>query len=248
MATLKGAMAVSVSTPYGLSPEILIGSIGNRRVAFLPRHGKGHTVPPHLVNYRANMWALKKMGVKRIIATTASGSINPKMRIGELALLTQFLDLTKCRPQTFYDGGKSGVVHVDISEPYCPELREALLRAAKKLRIKIHPKATYACTEGPRFETSAEIKAYEKLGADLVGMTNVPECVLARELEICYAAVGIVTNFGAGISKTKLSHAHVIKLMNENIKLVQDLILETIPMIPGKSSCDCGRALQGAKL
>ncbi|MFH1820821.1 MAG: S-methyl-5'-thioadenosine phosphorylase [Methanobacteriota archaeon] len=248
MAALKNAKTTSVSTPYGVSPEILVGSLIDHRVAFLPRHGKGHKIPPHLVNYRANMWALKKMGVKRILTTTASGSINPKMRIGELAILTQFLDFTKCRQQTFYEGGKSGVAHVDASEPYCPELRGALLKNAKKLKMEVHPKATYACTEGPRFETSAEIKAYGKLGADLVGMTNVPECVLARELEMCYAAVGIVTNFGAGISKTKLSHAYVLELMNENMKMVQGLILETIPTIPEKISCDCCRALEGTKL
>lgn len=248
MAALKGARTTSVSTPYGVSPEIIVGSMSGHRVAFLPRHGKGHTVPPHLVNYRANIWALNKMGVKRILATTASGSINPAMHMGELALLTQFLDLTKCRPRTFYEGGKSGVVHVDVSEPYCPELRGTLLKTAKKLGIGVHPEATYACTEGPRFETPAEIKAYGKLGADLVGMTSVPECVLARELEMCYAGIGIVTNFGAGISKTKLSHAYVIEHMNENIKLVQKLIFETIPTIPEKRSCDCRRALEGAKL
>jgi 5'-methylthioadenosine phosphorylase len=245
---LGNAKITSVSTPYGVSPEITVGLLSGRKVAFLPRHGKGHAVPPHLVNYRANMWALKKMGTKRIIATTASGSINPGICIGELAILTQFLDFTKCRQQTFYDGGESGVAHVDMSDPYCPELREALLKSAKKLKIKLHPEATYACAEGPRFETSAEIKAYEKLGADLVGMTNVPECVLARELEICYAAIGIVTNFGAGLSKTRLNHAYVLKLMDENKKTVQDLILETIPKIAEKLSCDCGRALEGAKL
>lgn len=246
MAEIKDAKQISVSTPYGASPEILVGLLSGRKVAFIPRHGKEHTVPPHLVNYRANIWALNKLGVKRIIATTASGSVNPKLRIGEIALLTQFLDFTKCRPQTFYEGGKSGVVHIDVSEPYCPELRSILLESAKKLGIKVHPKATYACTEGPRFETSAEIKAFGKLGVDLVGMTNVPECVLARELEMCYAAIGIVTNLGAGISKTKLSHAYVLKLMNKNIKKVQDLILETIPRIPKKRSCDCPHALEGA--
>ncbi len=243
---LEDAERLSVSTPYGRPPEILVGRLGGHRVAFLPRHGKGHTIPPHLVNYRANIWALHKLGVERILATTASGSINPKMRPGDLVLLTQFLDFTKCRPQTFYEGGKAGVVHVDVSEPYCPELRRVLAESAKKLKIKTYPKATYICTEGPRFETSAEIRSFGKLGADLVGMTMVPECVLARELEMCYAAIGVVTNFAAGISRTKLSHAHVLSLMKKNMKKVQDMILEAIPRISKRRSCSCGRALEGA--
>ncbi len=248
IAALRGAKTTVVSTPYGDSPEIVIGVVKGRKVAFLPRHGRGHTVPPHLVNYRANLWALHKLGVRRVLATTACGTTNPRMRPGDLSLLTQFIDFTKCRPQTFFEGRKGGVVHVDITEPYCPELRGVLTEAAKKLGIRLHPKATYACMEGPRFETSAEIKALRKLGSDLVGMTNVPECVLARELEICYAAVGIVTNFAAGISKTKLSHADILKLMDENIKRVQKLLLDTIPRIPKRRSCSCGRALEGAAI
>ncbi|MDI6642869.1 MAG: S-methyl-5'-thioadenosine phosphorylase [Candidatus Hodarchaeaceae archaeon] len=246
MAVLRGAKTTVVRTPFGDSPEIIIGELKGRKVAFLPRHGKGHTVPPHLVNYRANLWALHKLGVRRVLATTACGTINPRMRPGDLCLLTQFMDFTKCRPLTFYEGGKSGVVHIDVSEPYCPELRGVLTDIAKKLGFRLHPNATYACMEGPRFETAAEIKALRKLGSDLVGMTNVPECVLARELGMCYAAVGIVSNFAAGISKTKLTHADIIKLMGKNIKRVQRLLLDAIPKIPKERSCLCCRALEGA--
>ena len=248
LAALKQPKAVTVATPYGKSPEIITGILSGRGVAFLPRHGKGHTIPPHLINYRANVWALKKLGVERVIGTTASGSLNPKMRPGELALLTQFLDFTKCRPQTFYEGAKSGVVHVDVSQPYCPDLGAALAESAKSLGVRLHRRATYACTEGPRFETAAEIKAYRKLGADLVGMTSVPECVLVRELEMCYAGIGIVTNLGAGISRTKLSHAKVLELMNANVKKVQDIILEAIPKITKARACPCSTALEGAVL
>lgn len=248
MSELKGSKTITVSTPYGKAPEISVGKLQNRMVAFLARHGRGHTIPPHLVDYRANIWALHKLGVVRILGTTASGSINKKMKPSEIALLTQFLDFTKCRRDTFYEGGKSGIVHVDVSEPYCPELRSVLAQSAKKLGIKIHTSATYACTEGPRFETPAEIDAYKKLGADLVGMTSVPECVLARELEMCYAGIGIVTNLGAGVSKTKLSHAAVLELMNENLKKVQDVIFEAILQIPEKRSCPCSVALEGAKI
>lgn len=236
----------AISTPYGKSPEIVVGKLAGRRIAFLPRHGKGHTAPPHLVNYRANLWALKELGVQRVLATTASGSLNPRMRPGELVLLHQFVDFTKRRPMTFYEGGKGGVVHIDVTDPYCPELRNILTRTARKLRLKLHPRATYACFEGPRFETAAEIRMLRRLGCDLVGMTNVPECVLARELELCYAAVAIVTNFAAGISGKKLTHAEVAGLMAANIERVKKLIFTAIPSIPRKRSCSCGEALKGA--
>ncbi len=248
MVALRGAKTTVIKTPYGDPPEILIGEINGRKVAFLPRHGKQHTVPPHLVNYRANLWALHKLGVKRVLTTTACGTLNLRMRPGDLSLLTQFIDFTKCRPQTFYEGKKGVVVHVDVTEPYCPELRGILADTAKKLGFRLHPKATYACMEGPRFETAAEINALRRLGSDLVGMTNVPECILARELEICYAGVGIVTNFAAGISKTKLSHADILRLMRENIKRVQKLLLDSIPKIPKRRSCECGRALEKAAI
>lgn len=246
MATLKSASTTSIKTPYGPSPEILVGKLGGREVAFLPRHGKGHTVPPHLVNYRANIWALHKLGVKRILATTAAGTLNPKIRPGELALLTQFIDFTKNRSSTFYEGGKAGVVHIDVAEPYCLELRQVLSKTAKGLGVKLHQGVTYACMEGPRFETAAEIKALKTLGCDMVGMTNVPECVLAREVEICYAAVGIATNYAAGISRVKLTHADVIEKMKGSVGHVQKIFLEAISRIPRKPKCKCDEALKGA--
>ena len=246
MRALEKVRTITIPTPYGDSPEIVVGRLGVREVAFLPRHGGGHTTPPHLVNYRANLWALRELGVKRVFATTACGSLNPKMHPGELALLHQFIDFTKQRPLTFYEGGEGGVVHVDVTEPYCPELRDVLNKTARKLKFKLHPRATYGCTEGPRFETAAEIRAMCKLGCDLAGMTNVPECVLARELELCYAAVAVVTNFAAGISKTKLTHTEIVELMSTNIGQVQKLLLEAIHKVPKKRSCACGRALEGA--
>ena len=243
---LKHTRKIALRTPYGRVPEVLVGELGGRRVAFLARHGKGHAFPPHLVNYRANLWALKKLGVQRVLATTASGSLNPRMKPGEFALLEQFLDFTKHRPMTFYEGGKTGVAHVDVTNPYCPELRRILTRVARRLGLKLHPRATYACTEGPRFETAAEIKAFKLLGCDLVGMTNVPECVLARELELCYAAVAIITNFAAGISRRKLTHSEVAELMDKRIGKIKELFVAAIPEIPAERSCPCSRALEGA--
>lgn len=236
---LKDQKKIRIKTPYGLSPEILIGRLGGKAIAFIPRHGKGHTVPPHRINYRANIWALHKLGVERILATTASGAINRNFRPGDLALLTQFIDFTKDRVQTFYEGGKDGVVHVDLTEPYCPELRAALSKTAERIKLKLHGNSTYACMEGPRFETLAEIKALGILGADLVGMTNVPECVLARELGICYAAVAIITNYAAGISRRPLSHAAVLEEMKKTVANVQRLFAEAIPQVPEKRKCPC---------
>jgi 5'-methylthioadenosine phosphorylase len=212
----------------------------------MPRHGKGHKIPPHLVNYRANIWALHRLGVKRVLATSSCGSANLRMRPGEFAVLSQFIDFTKCRPQTFYEGGKDGVAHIEITEPYCPELRKALIETATKLGLKVHPNAVYACTEGPRFETAAEIKALRMLGADLIGMTNVPECVLAREMEICYATLGIITNFAAGISKKKLTYTEVLDIVGKSAGQVRNLLLETISRIPKKRSCPCSHALEKA--
>lgn len=243
---LEGAKEEVIDTPYGRSPEIVVGEVAGRGVAFMPRHGKKHTVPPHLINFRANLWALRELGVARVLATTASGSLNPKMRPGDLVLLDQFIDFTKRRQQTFYEGGEGGVVHVDVSEPYCPELRDVLRKAAKAMKLKLHPKATYGCTEGPRFETPAEIQALRRLGCDLVGMTNVPECVLARELELCYAAIAVVTNFAAGLAGKKLTHAEVVELMGERMPSVRALVRGAIPKIPTKRVCACSKALEGA--
>jgi 5'-methylthioadenosine phosphorylase len=248
MSMLRRAKRAAVKTPYGHAPELLVGELAGRRVAFIPRHGKEHSVPPHRINYRANLWALHELGVTRVLATTASGTLNPKMRPGELALLTQFLDFTKSRPLTFYEGGRHGVVHVDMTEPYCPELRRAFSEAARKLRVKLHRAATYACMEGPRFETSAEIKALGRLGADLVGMTNIPECVLARELGMCYAAVGIVTNYAAGTTKEALSHAAVLELMRQNIGRTRDLLVEAVHKIPKKRGCPCATILERSRV
>ncbi len=234
-----------VRTPYG-EAEVLVGVLGPKRVAFLPRHGRKHEAPPHRVNYRANLWALHSLGVRRILAVSACGSLQPRMKPGELVLLDQFLDFTKGRISTFHGGGKEGVVHVDLTEPYCPELRAALRAAAKAEGLKLHPRGTYVCTEGPRFETAAEIRAFRRLGADLVGMTNVPECVLARELEVCYAAVGLVTNFAAGLAGTRLTHTEVAERMGKGLETIGRLFRSSLSKIPRERSCPCSRALEGA--
>ncbi|GAV24986.1 methylthioadenosine phosphorylase [Carboxydothermus islandicus] len=233
-----------VTTPYG-DIEVTVGELSGKRVAFLPRHGAGHTVPPHLINYRANIWGLKMLGVKQIIATTAVGSLNLNMKGGDFVLIDQFLDFTKNRIYTFYDGGERGVIHTDVTEPYCPELRKIIYNAAKELGYTVHPSGTYVCTEGPRFETAAEIKMFAKLGGDLVGMTSVPEVVLAREAEMCYASISLVTNFAAGISPNPLTHEEVVEMMTTKSEQLKNLIAKTIENLDPDRSCWCQRAVSG---
>lgn len=227
-----------VATPYG---EVLLraGTYKGEEVIFLPRHGAAHSVPPHLINYRANIWALKKSGVERVIATTAVGSTNPQMQPGHFVLTDQFLDFTKGRPSTFFDGGEAGVVHIDVTEPYCPEVRAVLRDAASRLGITAHWGGTYACTEGPRFETPAEINMIRQLGGDLVGMTNVPEVVLAREAGLCYATISMVTNLGAGMSPTPLTHEEVLDVMAQNAENLKALAMATLEAIPAQRGCRC---------
>jgi len=231
-----------VVTAYG-QVDLKIGFYGRKEVAFLNRHGGGHTVPPHLVNYRANIAALKKLGVKHVLATAAVGSLNPAMQPGHFIFVDQFLDFTKGRMQTFFDGGDSGVAHTDMTSPYCPELREILFRAARSLGVTAHFTGTYVCTEGPRFETAAEIRMYRLLGGDLAGMTGVPEAVLAREAEMCYAAIAVVTNFAAGISPGRLAHQEVVEMMGKNGENIRKVVMQAVDRVDEGRSCTCRYAL-----
>lgn len=224
---LQSAEARTVRTPYGTA-SLFVGRWAGREVAFLPRHGQGHATPPHRVNYRANIWALAELGVRRCLASAACGSLRRELAPGALVLCDQFLDFTHGRAGTFFDGGRSGVRHVDMTEPYCPELRAAMVRAADGLGLPLAPQATYVCTEGPRFETPAEIRAFALLGGDLVGMTGVPEVVLAREAGICYASVAIATNYAAGLAGQPLSHDEVVQAMGRATAAVRRLMLEAI--------------------
>ncbi|SFG39701.1 5'-methylthioadenosine phosphorylase [Desulfotomaculum arcticum] len=224
-----------VDTPFGQA-KVKIGSYLTKRVAFMARHGEEHSVPPHLVNYRANIYALKMLGVKNIFATAAVGSLNPEMKPKDFVFMDQFLDFTKTRAQTFVE---DGVIHLDMTDPYCPRIRKVLREAAEKLGLAHHNYGTYVCAEGPRFETPAEIKMYKQLGGDLVGMTSVPEVVLAREAGICYATIAMVTNFAAGISPTKLSHQEVVDIMDENAQNLRNLAMEAIANLNEDEACPC---------
>ncbi|ASJ09948.1 5'-methylthioadenosine phosphorylase [Thermococcus sp. P6] len=247
---LENVRELFVGTPYG-DVRVKVGEYDGEEIVFLARHGEKHNTPPHRVNYRANIWALHELGVERILSTSAVGSLNEAMKPGDFVILDQLMDFTKTRHYTFYDGEESPhdrkfVAHVDFTDPYCPELRKALITSAKELGFNYHPTGTYACMEGPRFETRAEIRALKILGADVVGMTQCPEAALARELEMCYASVAIVTNFAAGMSGEKLTHREVVELMEKKSEEIKYLLMGAIKHIPKERHCACKDALKGA--
>lgn len=190
-----------VETPYGAVEVEILKQEGLPEVVFLARHGKDHGVPPHKVNYRANLKALEMLEVDEILATCMVGSMRSQFGVGEVVTIKDFIDFTKGRHMSFFDEGPA-VKHVEMSDPYCQRLRSAFYRGADAKGIRVKGGAVYVCTEGPRFETVSEIKFYQMIGGDVVGMTSVPECVLAKELGICYAAVGIVSNWAAGIGES----------------------------------------------
>ncbi len=235
-----------VKTTYG-EAKVAIGEYKGREVAFMSRHGSGHSVPPSKINYRANIQALKNLGVEYIISTSAVGSLQPDVAPGNFVIVDQFLDFTKVRESTFFDGGERGVAHVDVTKPYCPSLSKQIIDLSKEMKLPHLEAGTYVCCEGPRYESSAEVKLYQTFGGTVVGMTNVPECVLVRESEICYQTICIVTNFAAGISPTKLTHKEVVELMAERIEPLKKLVFGVLEgLSDGERDCSCATALQGA--
>jgi len=223
----EGSEEVEIETAYG-PVKVNRAKIGGHDVAFIARHGAGHAVPPHRVNYRANIMALKAAGVGDILASASVGTMSDTMPPGSLVMITQFLDFTKSRAGTFFDGDSGEVVHTDMTDPYCPHLRQELAQAAAALGEQVVSRGTYVCVEGPRFETPAEIEMFRRMGGDLVGMTNVPEVVLAREAGICYAAVAAVTNWAAGIAPEPLKHQEVSGFMEGQTPRLRALFAHVI--------------------
>jgi 5'-methylthioadenosine phosphorylase len=196
--------------------------IKNKTIIVIQRHGRDYALPSN-INYRENIATLRKAGVQVIIATAAVGAINPKMKPGDLLVLTDFIDFTKGNRETSTLNS-----FIDLSQPYDPELNKAIIETARQLKLKVHPQAVYACTEGPRFETKAEIKMFAKLGADVVGMTQVPEVVLAAEAGIPYAVIGVVTNFAAGVGKQRISAEEVVEVMKRKKKPLTNLLAAVV--------------------
>ncbi|MGQ9680282.1 MAG: S-methyl-5'-thioadenosine phosphorylase [Candidatus Bathyarchaeia archaeon] len=237
---------VKIYTPYGATSDLVtLGEYKGRRVAFIPRHGRGHQIPPHKINNRANIWALKELGVKRIIASSAVGSLREDYAPGDFVFTDQFIDRTRSRVDTFYEGGR--ICHISAADPVCPQLHRFFIDFSKKIGIKAHPTGTYVCIEGPRFSTRAESKLYRSWNADVIGMTLYPECILAREAEICYISVGMVTDYDVWAEKP-VSAMEIIDTMNKNAANFKKLIMESIPNIPEDRSCRCEEALKEALL
>ena len=243
----KDAKQLRLGTPYGMAPPLSIGRVDDKEVVFLSRHGPDHHVPPHRINYRANVYALYEMGVERVIAVNAVGAINRDFKPGDVVVPHDFVDFTRFRSTTFYD--EAPVTHIDVSQPYCPEMRKILIDNAKKQGLRVRDRAVLVCTEGPRFETSAEIEMFRRLGCDVVGMTGFPEAVLARELEMCYAAACFVSNMAAGIQE-RLTPLEVSKVSEQIMPKLEQALIETIKALPlqRKSTCPCAKALRNARI
>ncbi|MHA1651934.1 MAG: S-methyl-5'-thioadenosine phosphorylase [Candidatus Helarchaeota archaeon] len=241
-AIVKDPIECKVYTPYGRpSDNYILGKVENRKVAFLARHGRGHQIPPHMINFRANIWGFKALGVTRIISPGACGGLQEDIEVGEFVICDQLFDRTfGQRKDTFYEGGVVG--HVGFAKPYCPELRSVLIETAKELNLKHREKGTYVCINGPRFSTAAESLFYRKQGWEVIGMTAYPEIILAREAEICYAGVSMVTDKDI-YGEEAVSIDVVLEVMNRNVENVRKLIFKAIPKIPKERKCECGHAL-----
>jgi 5'-methylthioadenosine phosphorylase len=246
---LEDVEEVEVETPYGQpSAPVTIGEIGGKRVAFLPRHGARHEHPAHRVPYRANVWAMKELGVRRLLGPCASGALQADLALGEFVVCDQFVDRTRGRTDTFYDGPEA--THVSAADPYCPELRAVLVETARELGIRVRDGGTVVVIQGPRFSTRAESAWFAQMGWHVVNMSAYPECHLARELELCYANVSMVTDHDVGVrDAAPVSGEQVMRAFNENLARLRELLFAVIPKIgPQPPEHLCATALRGARL
>jgi len=253
---LQDADEVEVDTPYGKpSAPFVVGDVGGKVVAFLPRHGRGHELPPHRIPYRANVWAMRELGVRRIIGPNASGALSANLRLGEFVVCDQFIDRTKAREDTFYDGPET--THVSAADPYCPDLRRLLVKTAAELGIPARDGGTVVVIHGPRFSTRAESRCFQQMAGIgqqplVINMTAYPEGYLARELELCYANISMVTDHDVGVHGAEagaVSHEQVVRVFQENNERLRELLFAVVPKIPTQPEEHlCATALRGARL
>jgi 5'-methylthioadenosine phosphorylase len=246
-ALLDGATEHIVDTPYGApSDPVTVAQVGGRAVAFLPRHGRDHRYPPHLIPYRANLWALRSLGVRQILAPCAVGGLRPELGPGTFVVPDQLIDRTSGRVQTYYD---RGAVHVSFADPYCPVGRAALLTTAARRGIVAEDGGTMVVVEGPRFSTRAESRWFSAIGGAIVNMTGHPEAVLARELALCYTPLALVTDLDAGVEGgSSVTQEEVFRVFGENTARLRDLLLDAIAALPADRDCPCPHTLDGIKL
>ncbi|MDX2105442.1 MAG: S-methyl-5'-thioadenosine phosphorylase [Candidatus Melainabacteria bacterium] len=238
-----------IETPYGApSDKVTIGTLAGKQIAFMPRHGSQHQLPPHKINYRANVWAMKSLGVKRLIAPCAAGSLQKDVKLGDFVVCDQFVDRTSGRDDTYYDGPIT--THVSSADPYCPELRTLAVQAGRDCGITTHDKGTVVVIQGPRFSSKAESKWFTSMGWEVINMTQYPEVHLARELEMCVVNISLITDYDSGLigDVEPVSHAEVVKVFTENNKKLVSLLNKLVEIIPGKiDHCTCQKALAGAR-
>ncbi|MET8625141.1 S-methyl-5'-thioadenosine phosphorylase [Kitasatospora sp. NPDC004669] len=252
-ALLDEVVEVRVDTPYGPpSDALFLGEVAGRRVAFLPRHGRGHKLPPHRIDYRANLWALRSLGVRQVLGPCAVGGLRPEYGPGTLLVPDQFVDRTSGRVQTYYDGQPlpdgtvPEVVHVSMADPYCPAGRRAVLDAARGAAWEPVDGGTLVVIEGPRFSTRAESRWFTANGWSVVGMTGHPEAVLARELGLCYSSLALVTDHDAGVETGEgVTHAEVLKVFAGNVDRLRSVLFKALEALPDERDCVCSHALDG---
>ena len=213
---LQDSKEITMETPYGkTSDTITIGEFKGKKIAFMPRHGKKHSIPPHMINYCANIWAFKELGITRIVSPSAVGSLKEEIKPGDFVLPTQFIDFTKSRKNSFSKEGR--VIHISVADPFCPELQKIVSETANNQDITLHEDCTYACIEGPRFSTKAESRFYKSTGSDIIGMTLVPECQLAREAQMCYVSISTVTDYDVWAEKP-VTAKEVMNTLSKNVQ------------------------------
>lgn len=243
---LQGVEEVSVSTPFGAPSDAYVqGYLGDVRVVFLARHGRGHRLLPSEINYRANLWGMKALGVTRIVSVSAVGSMREDIHPGDFVIVDQFLDRTRHRADTFFGDGVAA--HVLFADPVCPDVRQRLLEAARKVDLSVHDGGTYLTMEGPQFSTRAESRVYRQWGVDVIGMTNLQEARLAREAEICYATIAMATDYDCWHeSEADVSVEGVLEVMRANVGHARELLGRVLPTLAGDRSCACKDALRYA--
>lgn len=246
MEGLTDVQSVKVDTPFGApSDEYITGMLGDVKMVFLPRHGRGHRLTPSEVNYRANIYGMKKLGAEWVISVSAVGSMKKEIHPGHIVIVDQFFDRTKGRQSSFYCNGVVG--HVEFADPVCPDLSNVLHGAAKAAGATVHKGGTYICIEGPQFSTRAESNIYRSWGVDVIGMTNIPEAKLAREAEICYATVALSTDYDCWHeTEESVTLDAIMSIIKANVAMAKDIIRKAVPVITGTRACKCATALKYA--